>query len=218
MKEILATFLCAALVSPAFASVDMRLTAEDGSNLILLPTGTTAAWITLRLELTKPNPPVGITGFNAALQVNSIQGNGQFRIVSREVGKDATGVTLPDAKYISAGIDPDTGDEYDRVVGSILSPKSLDVGLYKGSGFWAADKFPATMSIFALELTGIQSGDMYELTVGDPGTGIIVADNATPIPNAIPVGKVGFVLVFQPEPASALLLACGGLFLRRRRV
>lgn len=217
MKGIV-VLVCAAVVSPAFASVDMRLTAEDGSSLIMLPCGTTAAQITLRLELTKPNPPVGITGFNAALQVDADWGNAQFRIMNRVIGKDATGATLADAKYISAGIDPDTGDEYDRVIGNTLSPKSLDVGLYKGSGFWAADKFPATVGIFTIELTGTQSGDRYELTVGDPGTGIVVADNATPIPNAVPVRKVGIVIVYQPEPASVMLLAVGSLFLRRRRV
>lgn len=217
MKAILATSLCVALVSPVFASVDMKLTTADGTSLIAIPCTTMPFTIQLRLQLSRPDPPVGITGFNVALQLHRVWGEAQFKIVGRMIGTDATGSTLPDANWMSSGIDPVTGDDYDRVIGSTLSPKSIDVGLYNSSGSWAASRFPATVSIFVLKVTGYRCGDIYDITVGDPGTGIIVADDTTPTPNAIPVRRVGAVRVTEPEPAGVLLLAIGSLFLRRRR-
>ena len=174
--------------------------------------------IALKLQLTRPDPAVGITGFNAALRFHTVWGSAQCKIVDRRIGKDATGVPLPDAKWVSTGIDPVTGDEYDRVVGNVLSPKSLDVGLYNENGFWDSSTFPATVCVFILELTHLGCGDVYDISIGDPGTGIVVADNSIPIPNAVPVRRISVVRVMEtPEPASALLLAAGGLFLRRRR-
>lgn len=212
MKWMLATILSVVMVAPAFASVDFTLTAEDGSTLITLPAGTTTANIVLNLGLTKPNPAVGLTAYNAALQLATVQGAGQFKITGRTVG-----AAMNDAKLVSVASDPDTGDDIDLAVGSVLGPKSVDVGIYKASGFWGATKFPAVTNTFAIELTGLADGDTYDVTIGDPGAGIVVADNASPKPNKVEIGALGTVrVVVTPEPASLLLLAVGGLFLRRR--
>ena len=108
------------------------------------------------------------------------------------------GVNMPAGTFWELGVP----------VGNTLAPKTDDVGLFNiGTNPWpAGDNNTQTIVL------GTPSSLAFPLTLSfaDPGAGINVAG----VSGEIPVTTR--TLVITPEPASLLLLALGGLFLRRR--
>lgn len=221
MKWMLAVIMSVALVSPALASVDVTLTAADGTNLIVLPAGTTTATVQLAVGLGYPTnaagtaQPVASMDFGLKLAGASV-GNGTFKIT----GRAGAGTILGAAGCVQNSLytDPDTFETIDQLLvapGNSFSKTQVsgDLG-WSGNPNWAAAKFPGVIDTVTVELKGLQNMDNYVVTIGDPGAGLIVVN---PAGAQFPIGALGSVTIsVLPEPASLLLLALGGLFLRRR--
>lgn len=221
MKWMLAVIMSVAMVSPALASVDVTLAAADGTNLIVLPAGTTTATVQLAVGLGKPTnaagtaQPVASMDFGLKLADASV-GNGTFTITGR--ASDGTILGVAGCIQNSLYTDPDTFESYDTLLvapGNSFSKTKVsgDLGWTAGTS-WQATKFPGVIDTITVELNGLQNMDNYIVTLGDPGAGLIVVN---PAGAQFPIGALGSVTIsVLPEPASLLLLALGGLFLRRR--
>lgn len=206
MKWMLATILSVVMVAPAFASVDITLVSGENTDLIQFPAGTTFGTLTLKLGLGNymSEGEGGVAGYNAALGKVAVVGAGTFKIQTRAAG------TIP------AGISPMVLN----VTNSALSPTSADVGGYNGTtGMWEAidlnDPAKNTMNVFTIAFNDVKDMDEYKISVVDPVGGKVIVSDENGMP--LTVGALGSVTVkILPEPASLLLLALGGLFLRRR--
>ncbi|HOW71698.1 MAG TPA: PEP-CTERM sorting domain-containing protein [Phycisphaerae bacterium] len=204
MKWMLAAILSVALVTPALATVDITLTAADDSDAVLiqLAPGATTGTFELKSGLSRATGGAAMFGYDAALKMESSAGAaGVFTITGRVAGPIVATVS---------------GAANANILNAVLGPApTKDIGYFANSGQLDDTNLPAVFDVLTISATDLKVGDVYTISVTAMSDGSLGASD--PNGDLIEAGKLGAVTVtVTPEPASLLLLALGGLFLRRR--